>query len=79
MKFSEECRKSAAEWWEGSFVHPFIKGIGDGSLPIDCFTYYVPQDSYYLSHFAKVQSFLAAYHGRFIHDELDGGSCKGNV
>ncbi|MED1739190.1 thiaminase II [Bacillus swezeyi] len=61
MKFSEECRKSAAEWWEGSFVHPFIKGIGDGSLPVDCFKYYVLQDSYYLTHFAKVQSFAAAY------------------
>ncbi|MEC1233296.1 thiaminase II/PqqC family protein, partial [Bacillus paralicheniformis] len=55
MKFSEECRSSAAKWWEGSFVHPFIQGIGDGTLPVDRFKYYVMQDSYYLTHFAKVQ------------------------
>ncbi|MFD3200161.1 MULTISPECIES: thiaminase II [Bacillus] len=61
MKFSEECRSAAAEWWEGSFVHPFVQGIGDGTLPIDRFKYYVLQDSYYLTHFAKVQSFGAAY------------------
>ena len=61
MKFSEECRNSAATWWEGSFVHPFIQGIGDGTLPVDRFKYYVMQDSYYLTHFAKVQSFGAAY------------------
>ncbi|MDA7026119.1 thiaminase II [Bacillus sp. CLL-7-23] len=60
MKFSEECRKSAAKWWEGSFDHPFIKGIGDGSLSLDRFQYYVLQDSYYLTHFAKVQTFAAA-------------------
>ncbi|CCF04661.1 thiaminase II TenA [Bacillus velezensis CAU B946] len=61
MTFSEECRQAATEWWDGSFVHPFVTGIGDGSLPIDRFSYYVLQDSYYLTHFAKVQAFGAAY------------------
>ncbi|MGG3573285.1 thiaminase II [Bacillus gobiensis] len=61
MKFSEHCRKNAVEWWEGSFIHPFVTGIGEGTLPLDKFKYYVLQDSYYLTHFAKVQSLAAAY------------------
>ncbi|MYL39528.1 thiaminase II [Halobacillus litoralis] len=60
MKFSEEIRKAVDEIWEGSFQHPFVKGIGEGTLPIEKFRHYVLQDSYYLSHFARVQSLGAA-------------------
>ncbi|WP_346394748.1 thiaminase II [Bacillus altitudinis] len=60
MTFSNECKEAAARWWNGSFTHPFVKGIGDGTLSLDRFTYYVMQDSYYLTHFAKVQSYGAA-------------------
>ncbi|MDI5983113.1 hypothetical protein QDK53_43525, partial [Amycolatopsis magusensis] len=60
MTFSIECKEAAATWWNGSFTHPFVKGIGDGTLSLDRFTYYVMQDSYYLTHFAKVQAYGAA-------------------
>jgi thiaminase (transcriptional activator TenA) len=60
MKFSARLRKEADSIWEASFDHPFVKGISDGSLPLECFRYYVLQDSYYLSHFAKVQAYGAA-------------------
>ncbi|GAA0459733.1 thiaminase II [Alkalibacillus silvisoli] len=56
MKFSEVLRKETDHIWEANFNHPFIKGIGDGTLPIKCFRYYVMQDAYYLSHFARIQS-----------------------
>ncbi|SDB90230.1 thiaminase /4-amino-5-aminomethyl-2-methylpyrimidine deaminase [Pelagirhabdus alkalitolerans] len=56
MKFSEELRQEADPIWQASFNHPFVTGIGDGSLPVDRFRYYVLQDSYYLSSFARVQS-----------------------
>lgn len=59
MSFTEECRKEADKWWEASFNHPFVKGIGNGTLPLTNFRYYVKQDSYYLTHFARVQSFGA--------------------
>src|SRR5690606_11058428 len=42
------------------FDHPFVKGIEDGTLPIDRFRFYVMQDAYYLTHFAKVQAIGAA-------------------
>ncbi|MGX1194785.1 thiaminase II [Metabacillus sp. SLBN-84] len=60
MLFSKECREYANEWWEGSFHHPFVKGIGDGTLSKEKFKFYVMQDSYYLTHFAKVQAFAGA-------------------
>lgn len=66
MLFSEEIRKEANPIWEASFKHPFVKGIADGSLPIECFRNYVMQDSYYLTHFAKVQA-LGAVKAEDLH------------
>ncbi|WP_449539269.1 thiaminase II [Ferdinandcohnia sp. Marseille-Q9671] len=63
MLFSERIRKEANPIWEASFEHPFVKGIGDGSLSIESFRYYVMQDAYYLTHFAKVQAIGAAKAG----------------
>ncbi|MDC3418054.1 thiaminase II [Aquibacillus salsiterrae] len=60
MKFSEELRMETAHIWQANLNHPFVKGIGDGTLPLENFRYYVMQDAYYLSHFAKVQSLGAA-------------------
>lgn len=60
MKFSEELRQEADPIWQASFNHPFVQGIGDGTLPLDRFRYYVLQDSYYLTHFAKNQALAAA-------------------
>ncbi|WP_163103105.1 thiaminase II [Peribacillus alkalitolerans] len=60
MSFSAYLRKEVNEIWEASFNHPFVKGIGDGSLPLEKFRYYVLQDSYYLSHFSRVQALGAA-------------------
>ncbi|MFC4404432.1 thiaminase II [Gracilibacillus xinjiangensis] len=60
MKFSEILRIEVDPIWQASFDHPFVQGIGQGTLPIDCFKYYVLQDAYYLSHFARIQSLGAA-------------------
>ncbi|MBM7649740.1 thiaminase/transcriptional activator TenA [Bacillus ectoiniformans] len=60
MTFSEDIRKAVDPIWEASFHHPFVKGIGEGNLSLEQFRYYVLQDSYYLSHFARVQAMGAA-------------------
>jgi thiaminase/transcriptional activator TenA len=60
MKFSEIVRKEADDIWQASFNHPFVEGVGSGTLPLEHFRYYVMQDSYYLSHFARVQSLGAS-------------------
>ncbi len=60
MKFSQLIRQEADPIWQASFEHPFVQGIGDGTLPVENFKYYVLQDAYYLSHFARIQSLGAA-------------------
>ncbi|MBN9653265.1 thiaminase II [Halobacillus sp. GSS1] len=60
MKFSQQIREAVDPIWEASFNHPFVKGIGEGTLSLDQFRYYVLQDSYYLSHFSRVQAMGAA-------------------
>jgi thiaminase (transcriptional activator TenA) len=60
MKFSAQLRKEVAPIWQASFDHPFVKGIGSGELSLEKFRYYVMQDAYYLSHFAKIQALGAA-------------------
>ncbi|WP_335869101.1 thiaminase II [Bacillus sp. 2205SS5-2] len=60
MTFSQELREAVAPIWEASFDHPFVKGIGDGTLSLDKFRFYVQQDAYYLTHFSRVQALGAA-------------------
>ncbi|NLP49664.1 thiaminase II [Bacillus sp. RO1] len=60
MKFSQLVREKANHIWEASFHHPFVQGIADGNLSLESFKYYVLQDAYYLSHFAKVQAYAGA-------------------
>jgi len=60
MKFSELVRREADAAWEASFAHPFVTGIADGTLPLECFRFYVMQDAYYLSQFARIQAIGAA-------------------
>jgi thiaminase/transcriptional activator TenA len=40
--------------------HPFIEGLGTGSLPLECFKFYVIQDALYLRAFARALSLAAA-------------------
>lgn len=40
--------------------HPFVQGIGDGSLPRATFAYYVGQDAFFLEAFARAYSIAAA-------------------
>jgi thiaminase (transcriptional activator TenA) len=60
MSFAKQLRQAADSIWEASFQHPFVTELGDGTLDLKCFRYYVLQDSYYLSHFARVQALGAA-------------------
>lgn len=60
MKFSQEIRQAAKTYWDSSFSHPFVTGIGDGTLPLEKFRHYVMQDAYYLKHFAKIQARAAS-------------------
>jgi thiaminase/transcriptional activator TenA len=46
---------------ERILAHGFVRGLADGSLPIDCFKGYVAQDAYFLEAFARAYGFCLAY------------------
>jgi len=60
LKFTEEARKKAAPIWDACLNHPFVKGIGDGSLDMEKFKYWVKQDYVYLKDFSRVFALGAA-------------------
>jgi thiaminase/transcriptional activator TenA len=77
MLFSERCRKAADTSWQASFEHPFVTGIADGSLPLDCFRHYVLNDAYYLSVFAQVQAIGAAKAGDLLTSDRMAAHVRG--
>lgn len=57
--------------------HPFVQGIGNGSLPKAQFAYYVGQDAFFLEAFARAYSIAAAkvsdWQGFNTFHQLAGG------
>ena len=51
---SERLRQAAAPIWEKCLHHPFVTAIGDGTLPVEKFQYFMLQDYLYLFDYAKV-------------------------
>jgi thiaminase (transcriptional activator TenA) len=57
---SEELRVAAADVWEAQHRHPFVRGIGDGTLPVERFAHYVRQDYVFLVEYARMLALGAA-------------------
>lgn len=54
MSFSQRLRRSVHEVWEKSHRHPFVTGMGDGTLPESKFRFYMKQDYVFLIDYAKL-------------------------
>jgi len=74
----------AAEQWAASqdlaiacLDHPFVQGIGTGTLSLQKFAYYVGQDAFFLEAFARAYSIAAAkapdWHGFEVFHRLAAG------
>ncbi len=54
MTFTEHLHEAAAPVWTACLEHPFLRGIADGSLPVEKFRYFMLQDYLYLFDYARV-------------------------
>ena len=54
LSVSERLRQAAASIWEECLRHPFVTGIGDGTLDVEKFQYFMLQDYLYLFDYARV-------------------------
>ena len=54
MSFSHHLRSIGHEIWEAQHAHPFVTGIGDGSLDLDKFRFWLRQDYLYLIDYARL-------------------------
>ena len=79
MGFSDDMRRECAEIWDKEHAHPFVAGIGDGSLELDKFRYYMRQDYVFLVEFCRAVSLAAAkaadvrnmaWFARLLHETL---------
>jgi thiaminase (transcriptional activator TenA) len=57
---SSALRAAAAPVWDASLAHPFVRGLGDGSLDEAAFRYYIRQDYRFLIDYARLLSLGAA-------------------
>jgi thiaminase (transcriptional activator TenA) len=81
---SAQLRAAAAEIWEAQHRHPFVRGIGDGTLDLDRFRFWVRQDYLFLIEYSRLLAlavarapdldtmtrFAALVH-ETLHDEMD--------
>ena len=56
MGFSEVLFKEVEEIWNEYLEHPFVKGIGEGTLDKEKFKNYLIQDYLYLKDFHILQT-----------------------
>ncbi|WP_226668277.1 thiaminase II [Metabacillus litoralis] len=54
MKFSKRLYENVLPIWEKNHAHPFVQGMGDGTLDKNKFRFYMIQDYLYLIEYAKV-------------------------
>jgi len=64
IEFTDELQSAARPIWEAQLRHPFVKGIGDGSLDEERFKRWVLQDYLYLKEFARVFAWAVAKSSR---------------
>ena len=58
--FYQEMRKRSDQLWTAIFNHPFVLGIGDGTLSRDRFEFYLKQDYVYLIDFSRLFGLASA-------------------
>ena len=80
MSYIDDLERKALPIREAILRHPFISGIGDGSLDVERFKFYVRQDYVYLIDYSRVIALAAArapdletmeWFARLLHETLN--------
>ncbi len=59
-RLTDRLREAASAVWDAQHEHPFIRGIGDGSLDVERFKHWVRQDYLFLIDYARMLSLAVA-------------------
>ncbi len=59
MQFSESLKQKADPILRAQFEHPFVQGLGKGTLPLDKFRFYMIQDALYIVDYARAMAWVA--------------------
>ena len=60
MGFIADIERRTQSMRQAILVHPFVTGVGDGTLPVEKFRYYVTQDYAYLIDYSRVLALASA-------------------
>jgi thiaminase/transcriptional activator TenA len=60
MEFSARLRQLAEPVWQAQHSHPFVRGIGDGSLALERFQFWIRQDYLFLIEYCRLFGLAAA-------------------
>ena len=60
MSFCDEIERASAPQRAAMANHPFVRGIGDGTLPLEQFRHFITQDYVYLVDFARCLALATA-------------------
>jgi thiaminase/transcriptional activator TenA len=59
-RFAERLCQKAVGIWEAQHQHPFVRGIGDGTLSLERFKFWLRQDYVFLIEYARLLALAAA-------------------
>jgi thiaminase/transcriptional activator TenA len=59
-RFTDRLRKKVGGIWEAQHQHPFVRGIGDGTLHPERFKFWLRQDYLFLVEYARLLALAAA-------------------
>ncbi|MGH3990814.1 MAG: hypothetical protein ACRDTZ_26380, partial [Pseudonocardiaceae bacterium] len=57
---SADLRTAAGEIWDAQHRHPFVRGIGDGTLDLERFRFWIRQDYLFLIEYSRLLALATA-------------------